>query len=358
MEVIRAILYTGRQTALKIKGIFEQFNLSLEYELSPDLATVIPQQWDIIITEKEINEAINLPIILLLKRSTPEIVYEKIIAGYEMAMDIGGLELLPIIALKAITAREYKRESEQSDSIMQLSEQRYRRLFEAAKDAIVVINGVNNKVVDVNPCALEMLKSDKASVLGKPIEKCVLEMDQAIIKAIVDLRQKDTARTKAEIKRVDGTVIFVDFVASRFTEAGHNIIQGSFRDITEQHEQEVKIQKIFEQIKANEERYRMLVDQVPTAIIIADIGTGLVEYANDQAEIIFRRPIASIAFKSLFTNPDRGEEILQTILECGVLLDHEEELELQDAEKTYVVMNSELVTFSGRRVVHSILDIK
>ena len=52
---------------------------------------------------------------------------------------------------------------------MQVSESRYRRLFEAAKDGILLLNAETAQIEDVNPFLMDMLGYSHDEFLGKKI---------------------------------------------------------------------------------------------------------------------------------------------------------------------------------------------
>jgi PAS domain S-box-containing protein len=53
---------------------------------------------------------------------------------------------------------------EQSAQRMKSSEIRYRRLFEAARDGILILDAENGKIVDVNPFLMELLGYSYAEI--------------------------------------------------------------------------------------------------------------------------------------------------------------------------------------------------
>src|ERR1700761_6810129 len=47
------------------------------------------------------------------------------------------------------------------------AEAKYRRLFETAKDGIVIINGESGEITDVNPFLIELMELDRSAMIGK-----------------------------------------------------------------------------------------------------------------------------------------------------------------------------------------------
>ena len=50
---------------------------------------------------------------------------------------------------------------------LQASELRYRRLFEAARDGILILDAASRKIIDMNPYMVELLGFSPAELLGK-----------------------------------------------------------------------------------------------------------------------------------------------------------------------------------------------
>ena len=74
-------------------------------------------------------------------------------------------ELNQRIALLEETLREKERVGE----VLQDSEKRYRRLFESAKDGILILDADTGKVVDVNPFLMQLLGYSYDEFCGKYI---------------------------------------------------------------------------------------------------------------------------------------------------------------------------------------------
>ena len=60
-------------------------------------------------------------------------------------------------------------EKKRATEILVASETRYRRLFESAKDGILILGAENGKIIDANPFFLERVGLSKVGIIGKPI---------------------------------------------------------------------------------------------------------------------------------------------------------------------------------------------
>jgi len=115
------------------------------------------------------------------------------------------------------------------------SEMRYRRLFESAKEGILILDAHTGRVVDVNPCLLELLGQTHEEVLGHCIwEIPALRAIATSKEAFQKLREKRYLRYDGlPLETGDGRRIAVEFVSNEYSVGMVKVIQCSIRDITE-----------------------------------------------------------------------------------------------------------------------------
>src|SRR6185503_9116884 len=78
---------------------------------------------------------------------------------------------------------------------MRTSEIRYRRLFEAARDGILILDPATRKIMDANPFMTELLGYRHEEMLGKELwEIGLLKDEEASRVAFRELRQKQFIR--------------------------------------------------------------------------------------------------------------------------------------------------------------------
>jgi PAS domain-containing protein len=75
----------------------------------------------------------------------------------------------------------------QTQEVLRTSEIRYRRLFEAARDGILILDAVTLKITDMNPFMTELLAYSRADFLGKELWEIGLFSD----------KEAQTSRTEA-----------------------------------------------------------------------------------------------------------------------------------------------------------------
>jgi PAS domain S-box-containing protein len=132
----------------------------------------------------------------------------------------------------------------QLDEDLVISEARYRRLFEAARDGILILEAETGLIVDVNPYLVEMLGVTHEQFLKKSIWEVGFFKDIAANKhKFLELQQKGYVRYEdLPLENSDGEKFHVEFVSNVYQVSGYPVIQCNIRDITErkQAEEEIK----------------------------------------------------------------------------------------------------------------------
>lgn len=170
------------------------------------------------------------------------------------------------------------------DSFRQ-SEIRYRRLFEAAHDGILILDSVSRKITDANPFMDHLLGYPHEELLGKELwEIGLLKDEQASHAAFRELQLKGHVRyDDLPLETKSGDKREVEIVANRYDEDGKQVIQCNIRDNTERKRNE-------EALRASEERFRALFEVGPTAIYSCDASGVIQEFNQRAAELWGRTP--------------------------------------------------------------------
>jgi PAS domain S-box-containing protein len=115
------------------------------------------------------------------------------------------------------------------------SELRYRRLFESAKDGILILDAETGMIVDVNPFLTKMLGFSLEEFLGKRVwELGFFKNLAANEEKFAELQAKEYVRYEdLPLKTVDGQIREVEFVSNVYLADGKRVIQCNIRDITE-----------------------------------------------------------------------------------------------------------------------------
>ncbi len=125
------------------------------------------------------------------------------------------------------------------------SEIRYRRLFETAKDGILILDTESGRITDANPFMGELLGYSHEHFLGKELWEIGLFSDKAANEAAVrTLQDKGYIRYEhLPLETNRGLRVEVEVVANAYREDHHKVIQCNIRDITERSKLEKQMQE-------------------------------------------------------------------------------------------------------------------
>jgi diguanylate cyclase (GGDEF)-like protein/PAS domain S-box-containing protein len=126
---------------------------------------------------------------------------------------------------------------------LRISESRYRRLFEAAQDGILLLNADTAQIEDVNPYLIKMLGYSHDEFLGKKLWEVGSFADIAQSKEMfVALQEKGYVRyDDLPLKTKTGIIVPVEFVSNTYDCEGIKVIQCNIRNISERHADQAKI---------------------------------------------------------------------------------------------------------------------
>jgi PAS domain S-box-containing protein len=115
------------------------------------------------------------------------------------------------------------------------SELSYRRLFEAAKDGILILDVNTGRITDVNPYLFQLLGFSRAEMMGKTVGELSPFKDIESNKVMLGRLQQDgyVRYEDLPLETRDGRHIAVEFVSNVYQAGDKNVIQCNIRDITE-----------------------------------------------------------------------------------------------------------------------------
>ncbi len=190
------------------------------------------------------------------------------------------------------------------------SETRYRRLFETAKDGILILNAATGKIVDANPFLLDMLGFSLKEISGKELWEIGFFKDITANKeAFLELQNKGYIRYEdlpletKNVKKRD-----VEFVSNTYQVNNHKVVQYNIRDITERKIMEMALLK-------EKNRVRQYWDIAGTMLLALDVN-GKVSDVNNKGCEILENDKKDIIGKDWFDNfiPERMREDVKVIL--------------------------------------------
>jgi putative two-component system response regulator len=169
-------------------------------------------------------------------------------------------------------------ERKKSEDLIKASQLRYRGLFEAAREGILILDAEIGQILDVNPFLIEMLGYSKEEFLGKKLWEIGLFKDIAASKkSFMELQNKKYVRYEnLPLERNDGKPINVEFVSIVYEVDNQKVIQCNIRDITDRKIVEEALAQAAERNAA----VSVLASKLVSSISIADISKLVLESAE------------------------------------------------------------------------------
>jgi len=160
-------------------------------------------------------------------------------------------------------------QSDRALKALRVSEARYRRLFETARDGILLLNSDTAQIEDVNPYLIELLGYSHAEFLGKKLWEVGPFADKAESKEMfAELQAKGYVRYEdLPLKTKAGAEIPVEFVSNTYDCEGIRIIQCNIRNIAERKRMEDQVRQMafFDELTKLPNR-RLLSDRLSQAM--------------------------------------------------------------------------------------------
>ena len=130
------------------------------------------------------------------------------------------------------------------------SEISYRRLFEAAKDGILILDADTGRINDVNPFLIKLLGFSHSEMIGKTVGELSPFKDVVSNQAMLErLQQYGYVRYEdLPLETRDGRRIAVEFVSNVYQAGDKKVIQCNIRDITERKRTQDQLSASFKEI--------------------------------------------------------------------------------------------------------------
>jgi PAS domain S-box-containing protein len=195
------------------------------------------------------------------------------IVNIEARRAVNGLECSAIVV--DISGRKWSEEK------VRVSEIRYRRLFEAAHDGVLLLDPETCKITDANPFMTVLLGYPREQLIGKELfEIGLLKDEPASRKMFRKLKVNHEVRYEdLPLESKSGHHQEVEVVANLYQEDGHSVIQCNIRDITAR-------KNAANILRRNEALFSALIEQAPVGVYVID-GRFRLQQANPMAMTVF-----------------------------------------------------------------------
>ncbi|MBK9603045.1 MAG: PAS domain S-box protein [Anaerolineales bacterium] len=150
------------------------------------------------------------------------------------------------------------------------SELRYRRLFEAAQDGILILDAKTGMIEDVNPYLIKMLGYSREEFVEKKLWEVGAFKDiKASKDAFEALQENEYIRYEdLPLKTKDGRLIQVEFISNVYLAGEEKVIQCNIRDNAEH-------KRIIAALQENEKKYHDLINHSPDGYFIIELSGNI-----------------------------------------------------------------------------------
>ena len=207
---------------------------------------------------------------------------------------------------------------------------RYRRLFEAARDGILILDAESGMVVDVNPVLIELLGYSREACLGKKVWDLGFFKDVVANEAnFAELQQKEFIQyDDMALETSDGRRIEVEFVSYLYRVNQQKVIQCNIRDITARARESKNLRRMATVVRDSNDAITIqdFAGQITAWNRGAELMYGYSEVEALQANIALLTPPGQVREQQDFTRRlSAGETITafetQRITKSGHVLD-------------------------------------
>ena len=174
--------------------------------------------------------------------------------------------------MNAATRKHLQPRRPDAEQALRMSEMRYRRLFEAARDGILLLNASTAEIEDANPFLTELLGYSHAELLGKKLWEVGAFSDVAESRVkFSELQSRGYVRyDDLPLRTKSGAKVPVEFVSNTYDCEGVTVIQCNIRDISARKRADEKINELafFDPLTHLPNR-TLLLDRLQQAMIVA-----------------------------------------------------------------------------------------
>lgn len=261
-------------------------------------------------------------------------------------------------------ARVEIRERKEAEEALRESEERYRKLFDSSKDAIMTLEPPSWHFTSGNMAILDMFKVQNVEEftqftpgdLSPPRQPDGRSSQEKALEMIQVAMDKGSHFFEWKHQRLNGETFPATVLLTRIDLGGNQFLQATVREITQRKETE-------KSLRESEKKYRSLFERVPVGLYqttpdgeIMDANPTLLEMLGypDQESI------CGVSVTDIFVDPQSRQEELSLLKEKEILSDYEMKLYRQDGSEIWVKDSARAVKDETGEVLYiqgSLVDI-
>jgi len=132
---------------------------------------------------------------------------------------------------------------------------RFQRLFETARDGILILDGTTHKVLEVNPCLATLAGSKREEIESKDLVDIGIFPDKEILSPLLEKLDTEGLVRFEHLLPSNGSsrARVLEFVCNKYQDNGQPVIQCNVRDISERRENERQLREALQDLAGAKE---------------------------------------------------------------------------------------------------------
>lgn len=226
----------------------------------------------------------EVPVVILARELAEAAAIDLLRAGARDCVLKSSLNRLAASVARAVSLEEGIRARKAAEAALRHSEVKFRTLVETTTDVIWELDD-RGCLTYLSPGAKELHGYDAAELIGKPVLDLLTEPERPTVAAFLQsviAEGEAFALLETWCRHRDGRDIAVEVSGNPVFDEGGRLtgFRGMTRDVTRR-------QRAEENLRASEQRFRLLVEAAPDAILLYDFDADRFISANQAAERLF-----------------------------------------------------------------------
>ncbi|WP_440945965.1 PAS domain S-box protein [Methanosarcina sp. T3] len=244
------------------------------------------------------------------------------------------LEAIAPAVTQVLQRKKEEQKRKQAEEALQVSEERYRSLYENSLDGIMLTKP-DGTILCANPQACQMFGMTEDEIIRAGREGLLVN-DEKLAAALEERRLTGRARAELTYRRKDGSTLVCDATSKLFVGADGNINTSQIiRDISER-------KRVEEALRLSNLYNRSLIEASldPLVTIGRDGKIMDVNIATEQVTGYSRNELIGTDFSEYFTDPEKARTGYRRVFTDGEVRDYPLEIQHKDGHITPVLYNS------------------
>jgi len=238
-------------------------------------------------------------------------------------------------------------ERKRAEEALVKSEEKFRILFEYARDSIFLADAETGIIIDVNPAGCKLIGLPKEKIVGMHQSRLHPEGTAEKYKELFcgHVQQKNSNNEDMLVQRADGTQVPVDISANLIELDGKPTLQGVFRDITLRKQAQAAIHE-------SEEKFSKAFRSSPHPMSISTLKDGRFIDVNDSFTRIIGYQRDEVIGKSsqelkLWIDPKDRVRIFEELAKEGRVVNEEFLTRVKSGDVHTMLFSAETIKVSG-----------